>query len=256
MAEEAAHQCGPVWEVRRLKDNEELIEQMDNLKEKLSKAQRQLATYKEKGRLLQLQYDDAKHRESNSSELVMELLERQRELNVMLNRSNIMLNRVQEAMALTSMEFNEIAKALPEPKQAEYSDRIAKVQELFKKTGIQDADVLSLDSSNQSSDDSLKSDELKRESKEAFSRNDSVWKCEQPHKPPTVAAELVEEEPASQPARPSETIPVIEVNAVSQSEADPDIEAAREQLFAGDQSEEDNLVFAPRRKSWWRRAAG
>lgn len=238
-----------------MEDKEQFSEKIDSLKEKLSKAQRQLATYKEKGRLLQLQYEDAKQRESNSSDLVMELLERQRELNVMLNRSNIMLNRVQEAMALTSMEFNEIAKALPEPKQAEYSDRIAKVQELFKKTGIQDADVLSLDESSPAPD-SLKSDELKRESEEAFGRSESIWKREGPHRPPTVAAEMVEDEPQAQAAPQSEGMPVLEVHATGETDTDPDIQAARDMLFSSDGSDESNLVFPPRRKSWWRRTAG
>jgi len=126
----------------RLSEAEELTQQMEDLKEKLVRAQRQLAGLKEKGKYLRMQYDDARTREKNTTELVMELLERQRELNVMLNRGNIMLNRTQEVMALTSIEFNEMAKALPEPRKAEWSDRVSRINELFKKSGIQDAEMV------------------------------------------------------------------------------------------------------------------
>jgi hypothetical protein len=157
-------------------------EQREKLKDKLARALRRLEGLKQKSKLLEMQYEDARNRENNSNELVMELLERQRELNVMLNRANIMLNRTQEAMALTSMEFNEIAKALPEPKKAEWSERVAKVNELFKKTGIQDAEVLGLDSPDAAD---FSADQLKKESEQAFGRREN--------KPPHVEAEVVED---------------------------------------------------------------
>lgn len=157
-------------------------EERDKIKDKLARALRRLEGLKEKSKLLETQYDDARNREKNSNDLVMELLERQRELNVMLNRANIMLNRTQEAMALTSMEFNEIAKALPEPKKAEWSERVAKVNELFKKTGIQDAEVLGLDSPDAVD---FSADQLRKESEQAFGRREN--------KPPHVEAEVVED---------------------------------------------------------------
>ncbi|MCE5314147.1 MAG: hypothetical protein ABFD49_11985 [Armatimonadota bacterium] len=162
----------------------------DALKDKLNRALRRLEGLKEKSKLLEMQYDDAKNREKNSTELVTELLERQRELNVMLNRANIMLNRTQEAMALTSMEFNEIAKALPEPKKAEWSERVAKINELFKKTGIQDAEVLGLEAPDAAK---FSTDEIDRESQQAFGRKDSFWNASTRPQPPRVEAEPVDE---------------------------------------------------------------
>ena len=175
-------------------------DEAQTLKDKLNRALRRLEGLKEKSKLLELQYEDARSREKNSSELVMELLERQRELNVMLNRANIMLNRTQEAMALTSMEFNEIAKALPEPKKAEWSERVAKVNELFKKTGIQDAEVLGLDSPDPTS---FSAEEIKKESEQAFGRKESFWAREAHGEPPRVEAEIVDEhEPGSKETKP------------------------------------------------------
>ncbi|MHB9037513.1 MAG: hypothetical protein ACYC64_12675 [Armatimonadota bacterium] len=159
------------------------------LKDKLSRALRRLEGLKEKSKLLEMQYEDARTREKNSGELVMELLERQRELNVMLNRANIMLNRTQEAMALTSMEFNEIAKALPEPKKAEWSERVAKINELFKKTGIQDAEMLGLEAPDAAK---FSAEEFTRTSEQEFGHKDSFWSGSVRSEPPRVEAELVE----------------------------------------------------------------
>lgn len=200
-------------------EEHDLQQQFSDLKEKFNKTQRKAAGLKEKAKYLEMQYYDARDREKNTNDLVMELLERQRELNVMLNRANIMLNRTQEVMALTSMEFNEMAKALPEPKKEEWSDRISKVNDLFRKTGVQDAEVLGLESPTGHNADSLSADELKRESEEAFPRKASIWNRPEKTEPPRVEVEIVEEEPTD--------------NSLN----------------------EDDLVFGPHRKSWWRRSA-
>ena len=120
---------------------EELIGQINDLSEKLNKAQRKSAGLREKSKILEQQYDDARQRESNSNELIMEILQRQKELNVMLNRANIMLQHTQETMALTSMEFQELTKSLPAPEKKQLSDKISRINELFKKTGIEDAET-------------------------------------------------------------------------------------------------------------------
>jgi hypothetical protein len=109
----------------------------------------------------------------------------------MLNRSTIMLNRAHEAMALTSVEFNEIAKALPEPKKEEWSGRISRINDLFKQSGIQDGDFLGLDGPEPPS---LNTDEMKRESQEAFGRKESIWSGKERHEPPSVEAELLPED--------------------------------------------------------------
>lgn len=180
--------------------NAELMQKIEELKTKLVRAEKRVAGLREKSKHLEMQYEDARAREANSHDLVMELIERQRELNVMLNRANIMLNRTQEAMALTSMEFNEMAKALPEPKKAEWADRVAKINDLFKKTGVQDAEVLSLDSANPQAAESLETDELSREAQQAFSRKDAIWQRTKVKEPPQVEAVLVEDSAPEPPA--------------------------------------------------------
>lgn len=214
----------------------DLIKQLEQTKEKLNRALRRTEGLKHKSAMLDMQYKDAKDREQHTNELVMELIERQRELNVMLNRANIMLNRAQETMALTSVEFNEMAKALPAPKQAEWSERVAKINDLFKKTGIQDGDILGTESSEPPS---LESDEMKRESQEAFSRKESIWGRKEKHQPAPVEAELLPEDQAvTEPVQPQSDEPEI---TVIENETD--------------QESEPEDIREQRRKSWWNRMA-
>lgn len=230
------------------------LQKIDDLKEKLNKAAVRISGLKQKSKYLEMQYGDAKNREGNTNELVMELLERQRELNVMLNRSNIMLNRTQEAMALSSLELNEMAKALPEPKKAEWADRVSRVNDLFKQTGVQDAEMGALESRNPRPPmDSLDTDEIRRESEEAFGRKQSIWQRKEKQVPPQVQAEVVEEEetPLEQP---KESIRLIGEDTPRQAaEPKPDPEQFDDQ--STEDSEEDSLLFAPRRKSWWKKMA-
>lgn len=225
-------------------------EQIEQLKDKLSRAQRQLAGYKQKSKVLEMQYEDARGREGNTNELIMELLERQRELNVMLNRANIMLNRTQEAMALSSMELNEMAKALPEPKKAEWADRVARVNELFKQTGVEDAEMGALESgSAKPIDQSFGKDEMKKESEAAFPRRSSIWDRKEQREPAQVHAEIVEEEETPEPQQ--ESIRLVAEDA-------PIDEPTQDSPHADDNAgpgEEDALLFPPRRKSWWRKMA-
>lgn len=262
-------------------EENELLKKANNLKDKLNRTQRQLVGLKEKSKYLEMQYQDSREREQHNNELVMELLERQRELNVMLNRANIMLNRTQEAMALTSLEFNEMAKALPEPKKAEWSDRVAKINELFKKTGIQDAELTALESSTQSSREPFDAEEMKKESEEAFGKKESIWSRLERRKPPRVEAEVVEdarkveEEPVA-----SEAVEVVEetpaaakvefisddtsyVNVEEEApiidqeiEEKPVAKTRVDELFTQASVSEDNIAFGPRKKSWWQRKAG
>lgn len=217
----------------------ELLEQIEILRNKLIRAEKRLSGLREKSKHLEMQYEDARGREENSHELVMELVERQRELNVMLNRANIMLNRTQEVMALTSMEFNEMAKALPEPKKAEWSDRVSRINDLFKKTGIQDAEVLGLESANPQAAESLETDELKREAAEAFSRKEAIWQNTKVQQPPQVEAVLVEESEREQPVETNDGLQVRE--PVDTSDSD---------------QQEANTEAPPTRRFWWQRRAG
>jgi len=224
----------------------ELIQQIETLKAKLARAERRLAGLREKSKYLEMQYQDSRTREQNSYELIMELIERQRELNVMLNRANIMLNRTQEAMALTSIEFNEMAKALPEPKKAEWAERVARINELFKKTGIQDAELLSLDSSESGVSESLDAEELKKQADQLFNCKESIWKRTERSKLTNAETEPAEEDASrssgSGSAENDQQAPEIKIQG-SESATDND----------NKKPTEENL--RPR-KSWWQRLAG
>jgi len=183
-------------------DEQKAVHLIEDLTKKLVRAQRQLSGLRQKAKYLEMQYDDAKVRESNSSELVMELVERQHELNVMLNRAQTMLSHAQEAMTLTSLEFNEIAKALPEPKKAEFSDRIAKNNELFKKTGIGEADLLSLDEPQNQEEEIPESEESRMEAAKA-SRWTFFWKRKRSSDSLEADDEAAADSPAPQTSEPA-----------------------------------------------------
>ncbi|NLN74846.1 MAG: hypothetical protein GX139_00850 [Armatimonadetes bacterium] len=225
----------------------ELLQQINTLQDKLNRALRRATGLREKSKMLEMQYEDARTREQNTNDIVGELLERQRELNVMLNRANIMLNRTQEAMALSSMELNEMAKALPEPKKAEWADRVSRVNELFKQTGIQDAELGALESGTATASVFDASD-MKKQSQEAFDKKQSIWDFPKSQEPPQVQAEIVEEE-----SQPEEGIHlIIEHTNRQESQQEPTIDSGDNE---DGQFEEDTLAAPQPRKSWWRRLA-
>lgn len=219
----------------------DLLQQIEELKDKLNRTRQRMSGLRERSKLLEMQYHDSKAREQNTNGLVGELLERQRELNVMLNRANIMLDRTHEAMALSSMELNEMAKALPEPKKAEWADRVARVNELFKQTGVQDAELGALQSENPTA--SFDSSDMKKQSEDAFGRQQSIWEFSQKREPPKVEAEIVEEEEASEPA----------IHIIDHSpEQDHD---NTEEILVDDGPADETLSEPSQRKSWWQRLA-
>jgi hypothetical protein len=108
---------------------------LDKLKAKLHRALRHKAILQERSKLLAQQIEDARRREDQSDHLVNEVLERQRELSFMLHRANTVLHRMQEANVALSAEFHDLVKELPEPDAPGWDDRVAKINDLFKKTG-------------------------------------------------------------------------------------------------------------------------
>lgn len=108
---------------------------LEQLKDKLNRALRSKAVLTERSKLLTDQLDDYRNRENQSNQLVMELLERQREMNFMLHRANSVLHHLQDANAALSTEFTELVKELPAPQIPEWEQRVSKINELFKKTG-------------------------------------------------------------------------------------------------------------------------
>ena len=121
------------------KSAEERIREMEA---KIAQLQKDRSTFYARSKLLQEELEHYRRRELRQDQTVDTLLERQRELHVMLNRSNIMLARAHEATAMLSAEFGELARALPAPDQAsnpkeaqEVESRVKKINDLFKKTG-------------------------------------------------------------------------------------------------------------------------
>jgi len=108
---------------------------IDKLNEKLNRALRAKAVLTERSKLLAQQVEDFRKREEQAEHIVVELLDRQRELNFMLHRANSVLHRIQEANAVLSTEFTELVKELPAPSSPDWEERVNKINELFKKTG-------------------------------------------------------------------------------------------------------------------------
>jgi len=108
---------------------------IDELKQKLNRALRAKAVLVERSKQLEQQIRDWRTREDRSDHVVSELLDRQRELNFMLHRANSVLQRIQDANAALSSEFTELVKELPAPQTPDWEQRVAKINELFRKTG-------------------------------------------------------------------------------------------------------------------------
>lgn len=128
--------------------NKELQQQITDLQDRLNRELRRLSGLRQKGKYLEMQYEDAREREANSDNLVMALLERQKELNVLLDRANAMVGRNQEALCATSLQFGEMAKALPESQRAQWAERAARLRELFGGAGIPNENLFSFDTTS------------------------------------------------------------------------------------------------------------
>lgn len=108
---------------------------VDKIKEKLHRALKSKAVLSERSKQLAKQVEDFQKREDQTEQVLSELLERQRELNFMLHRSNSVLYRIQEANAVLSTEFTELVKELPAPNAPDWEERVNRINDLFKKTG-------------------------------------------------------------------------------------------------------------------------
>ena len=212
---------------------------------------RQRSALFQKSKQLDERVQDSRHREHAQEDFARELLERQRELNFMLNRANIMLSRVQEANALLSLEFTEMVKALPEPQKKDLDDRISRINDLFKKTGAGDEsepeeNLGSPEPRNPAPPPSFSEAEIIGEP-EPIGRKAKWWQRESPPVQQPPDQERVEPAATEPPAdtRETEEPSLTEANeVVISSNAEP----SRPQV-----SDED-LAFPSRRRPWWRLA--
>jgi len=228
--------------------SENLKREVQELREKLNRAMRQRAALFQKSKQLDERVQDSRHREHAQEDFARELLERQRELNFMLNRANIMLSRVHEANALLSLEFTEMVKALPEPQKKDLNDRISRMNDLFKKTGRaadeQEENLGSTEIKTPPPPPSFSEAEIIGEAEPA-PRKAKWWKSEtQPAEQPPDQAN-VEPTPPEPSAGKEEIIepPLTEAEEVVIS---PNAKPCRPMV-----SDED-LAFPARRRPWWR----
>lgn len=116
---------------------------IQRFKERLSSLLHQKDMSDLKAKMLEEQADRDRQREAMMSQIVQQLMDRQREMNIMLNRANLMLNRAQETNMVLSLEFTELVHALPAPddENTDVKERIQRINDLFKKTGVSDADI-------------------------------------------------------------------------------------------------------------------
>jgi hypothetical protein len=114
---------------------------LSRLKERLNTLLRQKELAAQKAKMLEEQAVRDRKREEMMVQVVEQLMERQRELNVMLNRANIMLGRSHEVNMALSLEFSELVHALPAPEDPEVKERIKRINDLFRNTGAEDAEI-------------------------------------------------------------------------------------------------------------------
>lgn len=171
----------------------------DNNKEKemkLLRTQKRNAVLQQKAKLLEemvqearRREEDARTREADANQLIQQLIARQRELSVMLNRSNALAATMYEANQILAVEFKNAANALPAPKKAELEQAITRIDELFKRTGVPDAqisDVPAFQARNVV-------EEFEPDFEEDGSKQGGIWSSNAPYKPPVVEAEPVDE---------------------------------------------------------------
>lgn len=106
----------------------------DELKERLARAVKSKAVLAERSKRLQEQADDLRRREDVIANITTELLDRQRELNLMLHRANSFVHQLRDANLALSSEFKEMVKELPAAKDSDWESMVSRVNDLFEKT--------------------------------------------------------------------------------------------------------------------------
>ena len=236
-----------MWPTEDSKVSENLEHEIKELRERLNKVMRQRAALFQKSKQLVERVQDARHREHTQEDFARELLERQRELNFMLNRANIMLSRVHEANALLSLEFTEMVKALPEPQKKDLNGRISRMNDLFKRTGRaaeQEENLGSTESQTPPPPPNFSEAEIIGEAEPA-PRKAKWWKSE--HQPTEQPPNQTNVEPT--PPEPS---------ASKEEDVEPPLTEAEEVVISPNAEpcrpkvSDEDLAFPARRRSWWR----
>ena len=235
--------------------SDDLIRQVEELRERLNKLLRQRAALHQKSKQLGERVQDARHRERAQEDLTRELVERQRELNFMLNRANIMLSRVQEANMMLSVEFTEMIKALPEPKAKDVRERIDRMNELFKKTGT---------ASESREEENLGSPEPQTPPPPPQFREAEI--VEMAQRPQAKTAKSEAQIPSAKPPdEQSDNEPVMEEEpqtaVVGSAQTEDQSSTLSQEVTASPEPEpetaqeepsEEDLAFPPRKRPWWR----
>jgi len=193
---------------------------LEQLKEKLNRALRAKAVLSERSKQLAQQVEDLKKREDQTDHLVMEMLDRQRELNFMLHRANSVLQRIQEANAILSTEFTELVKELPAPgggSAPDWEDRVRKINDLFKRTG-----ALADEVQDEIFRRGLDADDIKTTLRDTASKPQATSQPEQGTSS-TEPVEMPQPEQETASEQPAEA--VVESNDTEPVDHEPEIEA-------------------------------
>jgi hypothetical protein len=196
----------------------------EQLKDKLLRALKAKAVLSEKSRLLEQQVDDSRRREEMHGHFISELLDRQRETNFMLHRANSVLHRLQETNVALSSEFTNLVKELPAPNSPDWEQRVAKINDLFRKTG---------ELAEQVQDEVFK---------KGAPVDNALIQSEPKEKPAPVAPQAPAE-PVAVPVRPE---PVFEAEPVA-PEAQPVFQAAEAETVDAEFTTHDASVSEPKR---------
>ena len=108
----------------------ELIQHINKLNNKLNRQLQQVSALRQKSKTLTALCTDANEREAVMNVKVTNLLERQRELNEMLNRANNVLAGSAKALAESNIEFEQMVEALPEDAKSNWTVRVSNLAKL------------------------------------------------------------------------------------------------------------------------------
>ena len=244
-----------------MSDDPEL--EVQELRRKLNKALRDRSALYQKSKQLSERVQEQHEREHTRDDVTRELLERQRELNFMLNRANIMLSRAQEANALLSLEFGEIVKALPEPRAKEFTERIDRINELFKKTGEvaaaqEGTESDPMEASTPPPPPNVREAEIVREPAKTAEPREVVGEPPAPNIEEPAVEAVAEEAVILDEALPQIEPPAITEDEIAAELDEPPLTEAEEVIISPDadpvlaRAADTDLAFPPRERPWWR----
>lgn len=104
--------------------------EIEQLRNRLNRELARVSALKEKSDALESGFSETRDREIQARELIDQLIERQRELNVLLDRAHNTLRSNQEILAQASPQVEEMAAALPDTEQRARIERLKRIRQM------------------------------------------------------------------------------------------------------------------------------